>query len=127
MRIMLILLLILPGLAVAQDSGREDYRLACGKCHGADATGNGPTAQDKGFDAPDLTGLARANGGSLPRARLRSLIDGRSGDRGHGYPMPIWGDRFRALSGHKTGTPEAEAEVKARIDGILDYLDSVQR
>lgn len=127
MRIMLILLLILPGLAAAQGDGREDYRLACAGCHGADATGNGPKAAKKGFAAPDLTGLARANGGNFPRQRLRVLIDGRSGDRGHGYPMPVWGDRFRALSGYKTGTPEAEAEVKARIDGILDYLERVQK
>ena len=127
MRIMLILLLILPGLAVAQDAGRDDYRLACGGCHGADATGDGLRAQKKGFSAPDLTGLSQSNGGNFPRERMRALIDGRSGQRGHGYPMPVWGDRFRALSGHKTGTPEAEAEVKARIDGILDYLQRVQR
>jgi hypothetical protein len=126
MRKLLILLMILPTLAGAQ-TGRDDYRLACGNCHGADATGNGPAAKKKGFDAPDLTGLSRANGGSFPRERMRLLIDGRSGDRGHGYPMPVWGDRFRALSGHKTGTPEAEAEIRARIDGILDYLESVQR
>jgi len=126
MRKMLILFLILPTLGWAQ-TGREDYQLACGGCHAADATGNGPTARKKGFDAPDLTGLARANGGNFPRERLRVMIDGRSGDRGHGYPMPIWGDRFRALSGYKTGTPEAEAEGRARINGILDYLERVQR
>jgi hypothetical protein len=57
----------------------------------------------------------------FPTAKLRRVIDGR--DVGsHGNPeMPVWGDAFRISRGGFS-----EVGVKARIDAIVRFLESIQ-
>ena len=102
--------------------GRTLYRTYCASCHGVTGTGNGPAAASMRQAPPDLTGLALANGGSLPGERVRRIIDGREvvahGDR----EMPVWGDAFKAMDGGYS-----EESVRARIRLLLDYLISIQR
>lgn len=114
--------------AVGQDSpsverGELLYRIYCQNCHGTDARGDGPTAAVLTVRPADLTRLLKDGG--FPRDRLRQVIDGRETMRGHGKPrreMPIWGLGFQELD--RDGNQEAE--VRAKIDALLDYLETLQ-
>jgi len=100
------------------------YRIYCQNCHGVDARGDGETAKILTVRPADLTRL-RANG-EFPRERLREVIDGRTTTPGHGEPrreMPIWGLGFQELD--RDG--DQEAEVRAKIDSLLDFLETLQR
>jgi mono/diheme cytochrome c family protein len=116
------------GAAVAQDEplpvlfGRATYRSHCATCHGTDARGEGPLADRLRVRPPDLTLLARRNGGSYPADMVHKIIDGRQPVKGHGGPdMPIWGDAFK-----DTSEGYSENKVKERIDGLVEYLRSLQ-
>ncbi len=104
-------------------SGPDVYRTYCASCHGAAARGDGPLATHLRFSPPDLTLLAKKNGGTFDDAEVHRIIDGRKPVKGHGGPdMPVWGDAFR-----RSGDGYSEEAVKARIDGLVAYLKSLQR
>jgi cytochrome c5 len=106
----------------ADHDGAELFRTWCASCHGLSGTGNGPLAGQLRRRVPDLTRIAEKNGGLFPVARIHRIIDGR--DVGaHGNPdMPIWGNAFKAVKdGH------SDASVRARIEAIVRYLESIQR
>jgi mono/diheme cytochrome c family protein len=110
--------LVIPSLA-----GQDLFSFYCATCHGADARGNGPVAAALKTPPPDLTRLARRNGGSFPRGRVVQFIAGGGTTlRGaHGSPeMPVWGPIFRALD------PSDERLVLIRIENIVQYLESIQ-
>ncbi len=75
---------------------------------------------------PDLTRIAARNGGVFPWLTVVHLIDGRTGLRGHGGPMPLFGALF---SGDTTaadapdGTPVI---TSARVLALTDWLASIQ-
>ena len=52
-------------------------------------------------------------------------IYGRKGTRGHGYPMPVWGDRFSKAAEH-LGPYGAETVLRGRLLTIAYYLESIQ-
>jgi hypothetical protein len=54
------------------------------------------------------------------------VIDGRTGVRGHGYPMPVWGDRFDAEVGEEAGAYGGELVVRGRVLALATYLQSIQ-
>jgi mono/diheme cytochrome c family protein len=98
------------------------FRTHCATCHGADARGNGPLAEQMRRMPPDLTTFTMRNGGVFPSERVRRIIDGRDvtshGDR----EMPVWGDVFRI--------PRGTAETSAagdRIASIVRYLEGIQQ
>lgn len=104
------------------DLGARLFRTHCATCHGTDARGNGPMAEQVRRVPPDLTDYTARNGGVFPSERLYRIVDGRNvpshGDR----DMPVWGDVFsRSQDGL---TDEA---VKARIEAIVRYLQGIQR
>ena len=105
----------------ADSLGSQLFRTYCASCHGSDARGTGPLAQQLRHMPPNLTQFTQRNGGMFPSERVRRIIDGRDipshGDR----EMPIWGDAFRALPGGSS-----EAAVKARIDAVVRYLEGIQ-
>lgn len=114
------------GAALAQSAGEQEYMNYCASCHGADAKGDGPLADLMTVEVPDLTTIAAANDGEFPMLQTIQVIDGRSGVRGHGYPMPVWGDRFNAEAGDAGGTYGNELMVRGRVLALATYLESVQ-
>lgn len=105
----------------ASSDGAALFRTWCASCHGTKADGTGPLAGQLRRRVPDLTQIAEKNGGMFPLERVRRIIDGRE-IGAHGNPdMPVWGTTFRVVEG------ASEASVRARIDALVRYLESVQR
>ena len=63
--------------AAKTDLGKKEYELQCSVCHGMDAKGNGFLGATLKVVPPDLTTLAKKNGGVFPADRISSVIDGR--------------------------------------------------
>lgn len=71
------------------DAGKREFEANCASCHGASGKGNGPVSDLLKKSAPDLTLLAKNNGGVLPVARLYDVIEG-AGVPAHGSrDMPV--------------------------------------
>jgi mono/diheme cytochrome c family protein len=78
-------------------SGSDVFKDYCAVCHGTSAKGDGPLAGHMKRRPPDLTVLAKQNGGVFPSEQVRKIIDGRQPVPGHGGPdMPVWGNAFKA-------------------------------
>ncbi|MBC7138048.1 MAG: cytochrome c [Defluviimonas sp.] len=119
-------LMPLPLRAGPVEDGRAVWLDACASCHGPAARGDGPMAEILAMPVPDLTGLTAANGGSFPWLRVVHLVDGRSGLRGHGGPMPIFGALMRGdavAADAPDGTPVI---TSARVLAVVAWLESVQ-
>ena len=109
---------VIPSLA-----GQDLFTYYCATCHGHDARGNGPVASALRTPPPDLTRLARRNGGTFPRVRVVQFIAGGGTTlRGaHGSnEMPVWGPIFRTLD------PSDERLALVRIERVVQYLESIQ-
>ncbi|TCP39264.1 c-type cytochrome [Rhodovulum marinum] len=115
------------GTAQAQDPGPAEYMQACAACHGESGVGDGPLAELMTVPMPDLTQLSAANEGEFPMLAVIQIIDGRTGVRGHGYPMPVWGDRFKAEAVPSGGEYGAELMVRGRVLALAQYLESIQQ
>lgn len=103
-------------------SGSATFRTYCAVCHGTDAKGDGSIADRLRVRPPDLTLLARRNGGPYPEEKVHRIIDGRNPVKGHGgADMPIWGDAFKS-----SDEGYSEAAVKEKIAGLVEYLKSIQ-
>lgn len=111
--------------AAENNAGEAEYMVACAVCHGESAKGNGPFASMMNTEVPGLTGLAAANEGKFPFLEVFQIVDGRTGVRGHGGPMPIWGDRFTAAS-QDLGPYSSEIVARGRIAVLVDYLQGIQ-
>ena len=64
------------------DLGKREYETKCAVCHGLDGKGLGPYAEQLKRKLPDLTLLARNNGGNFPANRTYDTIEGAG--KGHG-------------------------------------------
>jgi mono/diheme cytochrome c family protein len=104
-------------------NGAAVYKTYCAVCHGAEARGDGPLADNLRHAPPDLTFLAKRNEGKFDAAMVYRVIDGREPVKGHGGPdMPVWGDAFkRSTEGY------SEKAVKERINALVDHLKTLQR
>jgi len=103
-------------------AGSFTYKTYCATCHGKDARGDGPLADKLRFVPPDLTGLARRNGGAYPDELVHRIIDGRKAVKGHGGPdMPVWGDAFK-----NTESGYSEDKVREKIQGLVEFLRTIQ-
>jgi len=110
--------------AVAQ-SGRHYYLQYCASCHGWDARGDGAVAPALVRKPPDLTLIARRNGGAFPMEEIATTIDGRKAPAAHGTrEMPVWGERF---GDEFQGDPAREQVVRGQLLMMLVYLQSIQR
>lgn len=118
-----------PGLAAPADKldkeaaakGSITFERYCVSCHGPKAQGDGPLAKDLRVKVPDLTTLAKRNGGTYPYDRVVRLISKGGEVRGHGTDdMPAWGTAFRRTDG-------IEASVDEAIRNTSQYLWSLQR
>src|SRR5262245_64319891 len=83
---------VVPAAAAEQQSGRQLYLRYCGTCHGPEAKGDGVASSFMRPSPPDLTLLAKQNGGQFSLETVVKKIDGREMPRVHGDPwMPVWG------------------------------------
>jgi mono/diheme cytochrome c family protein len=102
------------------DSGRTLYMTYCASCHGVGGRGDGPAAEELRHRPADLTQFASRNGGVFNAARIQSIVDGRT-VKAHGtLEMPVWGDAFKL----RGGLPEEG--IKARIEALVRYLETIQ-
>ena len=117
----------------AQDAlGRQEFMLNCAQCHGLDGTGEGVIARFLNVEPPDLTIIARDNGGELPFEALYGIISGGAATGPHGTrEMPAWGDRFSVEALQLLGfrlSPEERAEyVESRILALIAHIDTIQK
>ncbi len=113
-----------PALVSGSAAGQVLFHTYCASCHGVDARGSGPVADQLSTPPPDLTRLGERYGQPLPRQAIAAFIDGRDDVAAHGpREMPVWGERFfqgEAPSGASEGAKRRTIEV------ILDYLESIQ-
>lgn len=103
-------------------SGDGLFRVYCATCHGRTGKGDGPLADSLRYAPPDLTLIAKRNGGKFDSDKVHRIVDGRRPVKGHGgTDMPVWGDAFRhSIDGY------SEEAVKARIEAIVRHLKSIQ-
>ena len=103
-------------------AGRRTYRVYCAVCHGQKGKGDGPLAESLRTTPPDLTLMARDNGGEYPAEQVARIIDGREPLLGHGGPdMPVWGDAFQQSE------PEADDEkIQQKIQSLVLFIEGLQ-
>lgn len=110
---------------VMQMSGPEMYETLCSSCHGVGGEGDGPVAPLIKIHVPDLTRIAKRDGGEFPTEDVRRTIDGRFDRPAHGpRDMPVWGWQFYRSDSSKD--PVERARVDALIDRLVVYLRSIQ-
>lgn len=110
------------------DVGRREFDANCASCHGRDAKGKGPMADLLRRSPPDLTQLARNNGGILPINQLYESIEGGKVAAHGSRDMPIWGRDYRVRDAEYYGEMpyDAEALVRARILSLVEYINRLQ-
>lgn len=107
------------------DSGARLYRSLCASCHGAEAKGNGPVASLLVTPPPDLTKISERRKGHYVASEIRAIIDGRETRTAHGpRDMPVWGRQLYFSAFRDDATARAEAD--ARIEWLVDYLETLQ-
>jgi len=111
------------------DLGQREYMANCASCHGADGKGQGPNVQFLNKSPPDLTLLAKKNGGILPAARMYEVIEGSRDVPTHGTrDMPTWGFDYRvkAAEYYVDAPYNAEAYVRGKILSLIDFISRMQ-
>lgn len=111
------------------DLGKREFLNSCAVCHGKDGKGQAQVIDILKVAPPDLRQLSKKNGGVFPMARVYETIDGRSAVKAHGTrDMPIWGQRFsvEAAPIYDDFPYDAEAFVRARILGLIEYIYRLQ-
>ncbi|OYX41125.1 MAG: hypothetical protein B7Z02_16750 [Rhodobacterales bacterium 32-67-9] len=124
-----LLMLLATGPASAADDlvlGRDTYHGGCAACHGAEAKGDGPMSSLISLPVPDLTRIAARNGGEFPWLKIVHIIDGRTGLRGHGGPMPLFGALFAGDTKAADAPDGSPVITSARVLAVTDYLASIQ-
>jgi len=106
--------------------GKVTFEGTCTACHGAEAKGDGPMAELISIPVPDLTRIAARNGGEFPWLRVVHLIDGRTGLRGHGGPMPLFGALFAGDTTAADAPDGTPVITSARVLALADYLAAIQ-
>jgi mono/diheme cytochrome c family protein len=101
--------------------GGEIFRDHCAVCHGKDGRGRGPATIALKDTVPDLTLIARRNGGLFPASRVKAFVDGTQQTAAHGSrEMPVWGPIF-----HNFEWDQDLGEV--RLENVTNYLHSIQQ
>jgi hypothetical protein len=91
--------------------GSSLFRTYCTTCHGLSAQGDGPLAEHLRFRPPDLTLIAKRDGGKWEADKVARMIDGREPVRAGGPTCPS-GDAFRSSrGGFERGRREGEDQA----------------
>ena len=115
--------------AAEYDSGKREYDENCASCHGPLGKGDGAFRELLKIAVPDLTVLAKNNGGVFPVGRVYEVIDGRQQVASHGpREMPIWGADYSVLAAPAFDDYPFNTEVlvRARILALTEYLYRLQ-
>ncbi len=107
---------------ISSVQGVDLFQAYCANCHGPQGRGNGDIASAAVLDTkvPDLTTLAKRNGGTFPAQRVRSIIAGDELIKAHGSrEMPLWGAIFRKGEKHHD-------RASVRLENITRYIESIQ-
>ena len=107
--------------------GKYEYEANCQVCHGSTGQGDGEFSQYLNVKPADLTVLTVNNDGVFPFLDVFQTVDGRAVVRGHGDPMPVWGNTFTEQIGESAGPYGSELLIRARIVSLVDYVQSLQR
>jgi mono/diheme cytochrome c family protein len=103
-------------------SGKSDYQVYCASCHGAEARGDGVIAKSLKKPPADLTLLTKRHDGIFPAESVYKTVDGRQPGSAHSASdMPAWGEVFA-----KASSSVGPENVKARIDALVAYLETLQ-
>jgi len=125
-----VLLCTAPAWAVnpqAVDAGKRLYIKYCATCHGVDTKGGGPLASSLKVAPPDLTLLAKKNGGKFPYLEVLDILDGSTPYPAHGSSeMPAWGQTFQSDEPGSGGGSMEQAAVRGRLMLLTDYLRTIQ-
>ena len=100
-------------------SGKEMFKDYCAACHGAGGKGDGPAADVLKTAPPDLTTLAKNNGGKFPADHFVAVL--HFGTEGHAHgtiDMPVWGPLF---------SKENKDLTQLRISNLESYVESIQQ
>ena len=119
------------------DVGQAEYLSSCGSCHGSDAKGKGPLADQLKVATTDLTQLAKKNGGVFPINAVYEKIDGRQEVKAHGSrDIPVWGFRYTPFpmvpnqvfdpKSPQSYLSDPEPVIRNRVLLLIDYLYRVQ-
>ena len=112
--------------AMAEETGESLYMDACATCHGAAGMGEGPMAEFMSVNVPNLQELAQNNDGVFPMLEVIQIIDGRTGVRGHGSEMPVWGRQFKGEMLDAAGIYGSEIYARGKVLSLAYYLESIQ-
>ncbi|MDP4032532.1 MAG: cytochrome c [Pseudorhodobacter sp.] len=116
-----------PAQAQDPDVGALLYADFCAVCHGATGKGDGDMADVMTIPSPNLTLLSKNNDGVFPMLKVIHVIDGRTGIRAHGGPMPVFGRMF-VPGGHGAGMDYGSViEGRGRILSLAMYLETIQQ
>jgi len=116
-----------PASAQTADVGAALFTDYCAACHGANAKGDGDMANLMTIPAPNLTLLAKNNDGAFPMLKVIHTIDGRTGIRAHGGPMPVFGRVFSAANEGPENPYGSVLVVRGRVLSLAMYLESIQQ
>ncbi len=108
-----------------KDPGRVTYEQYCSACHGDYGMGQGSIADVLTTEVPDLTTLSARNDGVFPMLQVIHVIDGRTGVRAHGGPMPIFGALFS--DDQDFGPYGGPVYTRGKILSLAYYLESIQK
>lgn len=112
-----------PVKPTSASSGEEMYKEYCAVCHGLDGKGGGPAASALKAPPPDLSLLAKNNGGKYPAGHVVAVLQFGASAPAHGTAdMPIWGRLLTSLQTHRSDP----AIVQLRIKNLTDYIESLQ-
>ncbi len=111
------------------DIGKLEYDSNCASCHGMTGKGDGPLKPFLAKSAPDLTQIAKANGGVFPISRMYEVIEGSQRATAHGTSeMPVWGWDYRMKAAeYYMDTPyDPDAYIRTKVLALMDYVNRLQ-
>ena len=100
--------------------GKAVYDAYCAVCHGRDGKGKGPAAVALKAPIPDLTTMAKRNGGKYEKTAVLADIKGFNKPAHGSQDMPIWGPLLDTVS-------DSSGVVALRLSNLVDYIGTLQQ